>query len=148
MCVVYVLLMYTISISILWVCQEGLVLLNLISRYMISKDIVNLCEIKFCISKLFIHCNTGCCPVPTTADVNTYSYVCVSVYWSLCVLLCVLFCAWYQIRGLVKITRVKVLRVNEFRSIISLSKIAHWMCCDDTFSQRNKATKRVDGLEG
>ena len=31
---------------------------------------------------------------------------------------------------------------------LSLSKITHWMWCDHTFSQRNKATRNAEGGGG
>lgn len=36
-------------------------------------------------------------------------------------------------------------RLNKFRSIISVSKITHWMWHDDTFSKRNKVAKKAGG---
>ena len=43
-------------------------------------------------------------------------------------------------------TRIKVLRLDMCTSI-SLSKIAHQMCCDHPFSQRNKITELAVGVE-
>ena len=42
-----------------------------------------------------------------------------------------------------KVADTKLLRLDKVRSIILLSKTAHQILCDHTFTQRNKATKRV-----
>ena len=74
--------------------RKGLVLLNLISRYMTSTifEKQRHCgPINFCISKLFIQCDTRSCCVHITGGVNIYLYVSVSllVLCVLCVYLCV-----------------------------------------------------------
>ena len=81
--------------------RKDFILLNLIGRYMTStsdkflksKDIVDLCKVHVCISKLFIQCNTGSCCVHITGGVNIYLYVCKSIgfcfsckYLSVCVI--------------------------------------------------------------
>ena len=40
----------------------------------------------------------------------------------------------------------KVQRLNMCRSILSLSKIAHYMWCDHPFNQRNRTTERTVGV--
>ena len=40
----------------------------------------------------------------------------------------------------------RVPRLDMFKSILSLSKIAHQMCCDHPFSQRNRKTERTVGV--
>ena len=89
--------------------RKNLVLLNLSSRYMISsselffksKDFVDLYKVNFCISKLFIQCNTDSCCVNIITGVNKYIYSCLLVCWSLCVL-SVFACVSYQLRVLAK----------------------------------------------
>ena len=49
-----------------------------------SKDIVALCKVYFCISKLFIQCNTGSYCVHIVGGVNIYLYVCVNLLVSVC----------------------------------------------------------------
>ena len=78
--------MYTISIGILCVSLEELSLAESNKQiYMTStselflkrKDIVNICKVNFCFSKLFSQCNTGellCAQV-----LFLYLYVCVSL---------------------------------------------------------------------
>ena len=44
-------------------------------------------------------------------------------------------------------TSTKVPRLDMCRSILSLSKIAHQMWCDYSFSQRNRTTERTVGVE-
>ena len=41
----------------------------------------------------------------------------------------------------------KVPRFNKFKSTILLSKITHYMLCDDTLSQRSKATRAGVGVK-
>ena len=77
--------------------RKGLVLLNLISRYMTSTifEKQRHCgPINFCISKLFIQCDTRSCCV--TGGVNIYLYVSVSLL-VLCVL-CVYLCVCLSVR--------------------------------------------------
>ena len=151
--------------------RKNLVLLNLSSRYMISsselffksKDFVDLYKVNFCISKLFIQCNTDSCCVNIMTGVNKYIYSCLLVCWSLCVL-SVFACVSYQLRVLAKTihpcqtfstfyavlhkihSKVLVVQVTKaqkaiiFWAIILLGTITQtW--CDHTFNQRNKATK-------
>ena len=75
--------------------KKGLILWNLISRYMIStseqflknRDNVDDCKVNFYISKLFIQCNTGSCSAHIIGGVNTY----LTFHWIMCVLcLCVI----------------------------------------------------------
>ena len=81
--------------------RKDLVLLNLISKYMIStsesflksKDIVNLFKLNIYISKSFMQCNTGSCCVCITGSVNIYLYVCISFLIPVCLVwVCVCVC--------------------------------------------------------
>ena len=66
-------------------------------KFLKSKDIVDLCKVNFCISKLLIQCNTGSCCVHITGGVNMYLYL----YLRLLVPVCpVCVCVWFQIRVL------------------------------------------------
>ena len=70
--------------------KKGLILWNLISRYMIStreqflknRNNVGDCKVNFYISKLFIQCNTGSCSVHIIVGVNIY----LTFHWIMCVL--------------------------------------------------------------
>ena len=88
---------YTISISILSASQEWLSLVES-NQQIYDFHIVDLCQKKFCISKLFIQCNTGSCCVHITGDINWYLCVSQSIGPSVCLSLWV----WYQIRVLAK----------------------------------------------
>ena len=64
-----------------------------------SEGIINLCEVNFWISKLFIQ-HTGSCFVYETGGAIIY-IICVRVC-PVCVCQCVSVCVWYQTRVLVK----------------------------------------------
>ena len=87
-----VLLIYTISLSILCVSKERF---NLVEsnqqtytytsgQFLKSKDIVHLCKVNFCISKLFTECNTVSCCVLMTGGANMYLYVHLSLLVPVC----------------------------------------------------------------
>ena len=44
------------------------------------------------------------------------------------------------------VSGTRVPRLDMFKSILSSSKIAHQMCCDHPFSQRNRTTERTVGV--
>ena len=144
MCDVCALPIYTISISIFFVAQEGLCLIESNQQiYDFYKWVIH------CIKKLLIRCNTGSC----CAHIGDVNAACpVFVY----------LCLWYQIRVIAKtmssvsslqliryllrktLSKVVIVqRRNKFRSIIPLSKITYKLWCDNTFSQRNKAIKKA-----
>ena len=52
----------------------------------------------------------------------------------------------HKIHIKVLLVLTKVPRLYKCRSILSLGKIAHQMCCDHPFSQRNRTTERTVGL--
>ena len=113
----------------------------------------------FCI----IQCNIGSCCVHITGDRNLFmrvfqsispsaSCVCVPVYvipnWSttkkpfyLCQTFSRLDALLYKKKQ--GAAGTKAPRLKRFTSLISLSKITHYMWCDHIFSQRNKATKAI-----
>ena len=113
---------------------------------------------------MFIQFNKNGCFEHITVGENIYLDRCVSLLapeCAVCVYMCVCVCVWYQIRlpakklhvsdlskldALLHKTRIKVLRLDMCPSI-SLSKIAHQMCCDHPFSQRNKITELAVGVE-
>ena len=126
------------------------------------KDIV---ESKiFDISELFIQCNKGSCCVHITGGVNICLHGCVSFLGrecgvSLCVCMCVCVCVCVrdikseykqkitcQISANLMASGTKVPRLHMWRSVISLSKIAHQIRHNHPFSQRNKATERALGV--
>ena len=58
-----------------------------------SDKFADLCKVNFCISKLFIKCNTGSCCVQGTGGVNIYLYACWSIDPSVsyvCLRMCVI----------------------------------------------------------
>ena len=48
------------------------------------KDIMDTCKISFCITVVFIQCNTGSCCVHITGVFNIYLYGCVSLVVPVC----------------------------------------------------------------
>ena len=69
-------------------------------------------------------------------DVNIYFLGCFS-------LLIPEFVVYHACMGVKGHSRTRVPRLNIYRSIISLSEIAHQMWNDHLFSQRNKTSKIV-----
>ena len=171
---VYVFDSFVTFLSVFFVFhRKNLVSLNLISRYMASTRVIfekqkhfGPLQSKFCISKLFIQCNAGTCCVHITGHVNDiYLDVCVSLlvpvcpmWLSMCMILNNSTSKNHVIQSKLSINLIpccikhtarccKVPRFGKFRSKISLSKITHYIWCDDTFKQRNKETKRKRGME-
>ena len=110
-----------------------------------------------------IQCNTGSCCVHITGGANFFLCVCQSISPSVpCVCvsvqvipnqsttkkpfhLCQTFSKFDALLYKKKqgAPGTTAPRLKRFTSLISLSKITHYMWCDHIFSQRNKATKAI-----
>ena len=79
-------------LSVFFVSQEGLSFVESNQQmfdfykrvYLKSKDIVDLCKVNFCISKLSIQCYRGSGCVLVTVGVNIYLYVSVGLFVPVC----------------------------------------------------------------
>ena len=134
---------FILFLSVFFVSQEGLKLVQ-------SNDVY-----KWVIFEKQIHFRASKSTYQWVTHLVYYTHMCVSVYWTPCVLMCVCLCVRsnqstsknHVINILLHEMQqgavgTKVPRLNKFKSIISLSIITYWMWHDPTFSQRNKATKK------